>query len=83
MLRYVFTNNKESGDAFNTGGLTDTSARGSSFTSDQELSGSLTTLYGSRGVGDLRFQFATSRTYAAHQRFGRAGNRYRRIGQLW
>ena len=56
MLRYAFTNNKESGDAFNTGGLTDTSARGSSFTSDQELSGSLTTLYGSRGVGDLRIR---------------------------
>ncbi len=33
MLRYTFTNNKESGDAFNTSGLIDASARGSSFTS--------------------------------------------------
>src|SRR6266403_2756602 len=29
MLRYTFTNNKESGDAFNTNGLIDASARGS------------------------------------------------------
>src|SRR6267378_2929515 len=39
MLRYTFTNNKESGDAFNTNGLIDASARGSSFTSDNALSG--------------------------------------------
>jgi hypothetical protein len=61
MLRYAFTNNKEAGDAFNTGGLTDVSARGSSFTSDNALSGSLTTVYGSSAVGDLRFQAATRR----------------------
>src|SRR5207244_5129080 len=40
MLRYTFTNNKESGDAFNSNGLIDASARGSSFTSDNALSGS-------------------------------------------
>jgi hypothetical protein len=61
MLRYAFTNNKEAGDAFNTGGLNDVSARGSSFTSDNALSGSLTTVYGSDAVGDLRFQAATRR----------------------
>ncbi len=61
MLRYVFTNNKESGDAFNTGGLFDTSARGSSFTSDNALSGSLTTISSSEAVSDLRFQAATRR----------------------
>src|SRR5713101_3232273 len=55
MLRYAFTNNKESGDAFNTGGLMDTSARGSSFTSDNALSGALTTVLGSEAVSDLRF----------------------------
>jgi hypothetical protein len=60
-LRYVFTNNKESGDAFNTGGLIDASARGSSFTSDNALSGSLTTVLGSEAVNDLRFQVATRR----------------------
>jgi hypothetical protein len=59
MVHYVFTNNKESGDAFNTSGLVDASARGNSFTSDNALSGSLTTVFGSQSVGDLRFQTAT------------------------
>jgi outer membrane receptor for ferrienterochelin and colicin len=59
MLRYTFTNNKESGDAFNTDGLIDASARGSSFTSDNSLSGSLTTVLSSEAVSDLRFQAAT------------------------
>lgn len=59
MLRYTFTNNKEAGDAFNTNGLMDASARGSSFTSDNSLSGSLTTVLGSEAVSDLRFQVAT------------------------
>jgi hypothetical protein len=59
MLRYAFTNNKESGDAFNTGGLMDASARGSSFTSDNALSGALTTVMGAEAVSDLRFQAAT------------------------
>ena len=59
MLRYTFTNNKESGDAFNTNGLIDASARGSSFTSDNVLSGSTTTVLGSEAVSDLRFQSAT------------------------
>jgi outer membrane receptor protein involved in Fe transport len=59
MLRYTFTNNREAGDAFNTDGLLDASARGSSFLDDNSLSGSLTTLVGSRAVSDLRFQFAT------------------------
>ena len=59
MLRYAFTNNKESGDAFNTGGLMDASARGSSFSSDNGLSGSLTTVLGSEAVSDLRFEAAT------------------------
>jgi len=59
MLRYAFTNNREAGDAYNTSGLTDVSARGSSFIADNSLSGSLTTVYGSDAVGDLRFQVAT------------------------
>ncbi len=59
MLRYAFTNNREAGDAFNTSGLADVSARGSSFIADNALSGSLTTVYGSDAVGDLRFQAAT------------------------
>ena len=40
-------------------GLMDASARGSSFASDNALSGSLTTVLGSEAVGDLRFQAAT------------------------
>ena len=59
MLRYAFTNNKEAGDAFNTGGLIDASARGSSFISDNALSGSLTSILGSEAVSDFRFQLAT------------------------
>ena len=47
MLRYAFTNNREAGDAFNTSGLADISARGSSFIADNALSGSLTTVFGS------------------------------------
>lgn len=58
-LRYAFTNNKESGDAFNTSGLIDSSARGSSFTSDHAISGSLTNVSGTEAVEDLRFQAAT------------------------
>jgi len=61
MLRYAFTNNKEAGDAFNTGGLFDASSRGSSFISDNALSGSLTTIFGSEAVSDFRFQIATRR----------------------
>jgi outer membrane receptor for ferrienterochelin and colicin len=59
MLRYAFTNNKEAGNAFNTSGLFDGSAHGSSFTSDNAISGSLTTVLGAEAVSDLRFQTAT------------------------
>jgi hypothetical protein len=59
MVRYTFTSNKEAGDAFDTNGLIDASARGSGFTSDNALSGSFTTVLGSEAVSDLRFQAAT------------------------
>lgn len=58
MLRYAFTNNKDAGEGFNTTGLTDVSARGSDFTEDNSLAGSLTSLFGSKAMNDLRFQFA-------------------------
>ncbi len=61
MLRYAFTNNREAGDAFNTAGWTDPSARGSSFTQDHALVGSLTTVFDPQSVGDLRFQIAGRR----------------------
>lgn len=59
MLRYAFTNNRVSGDAFNTSGLFDPTSRGSSFISDNSLSGALTTVLGSNAVSDFRFQAAT------------------------
>jgi hypothetical protein len=61
MLRYAFTNNREAGDAFNTAGWTDPSARGSSFVQDNAVVGSLTTVFSPRSIGDLRFQFADRR----------------------
>jgi hypothetical protein len=61
MLRYAFTNNKEAGDAFNSSGLMDPSMRGSSWTSDNSLSGSLTTVTKSQAISDWRFQIATRR----------------------
>ncbi len=47
--------------AFNTTGLEDASARGSSFTADNALVGSLVSVFGAQGIGDLRFQAATRR----------------------
>jgi hypothetical protein len=59
MLRYAFTDNREAGDAFNTAGWTDPSARGSSFTRDNAVVGSLTSVFNAQAVGDLRFQLAS------------------------
>jgi hypothetical protein len=61
MLRYAFTNNREAGDAFHNSGLDDPSSRGSSFTRDHAVVGSLTTVLGASSVGDLRFQVADRR----------------------
>src|SRR5207249_566035 len=61
MLRYAFTNNREAGDAFHTAGWDDPSARGSSFTQDHALAGSLTSVFTPVSLGDLRFQFADRR----------------------
>jgi carboxypeptidase family protein/TonB-dependent receptor-like protein len=58
MLRYAFTNSKEPGDAFNAGGLHDASAAGSSFTRDNSLGGSLTSLVSLNAVNEVRFQIA-------------------------
>jgi hypothetical protein len=61
MMRYALTNNRQSGDAFDTGGLTDASGRGSSFTEDHAVVGSLVSQFGAKAVGDFRFQLATRR----------------------
>ena len=60
-LRYSFTNNREANDAFNTNDLTDFSERGSSFSEDHVFVGSLTSLFGTERVNDLRTQIATRR----------------------
>src|SRR5207245_534384 len=49
MLRYAFTNTRKAGDAFNTTGIEDASARGSSFTADNALAASLVSVFGSGG----------------------------------
>jgi hypothetical protein len=61
MFRYAFTNNREAGDAFNTAGWNDPSARGSSFTDDHAFVGALTSVFTPQSVGDLRFQIADRR----------------------
>jgi outer membrane receptor protein involved in Fe transport len=61
MLRYAFTSTRKASDAFNTTGIEDAGARGSSFTADHALVGSLVSVFGSGSVGDLRFQAATRR----------------------
>lgn len=61
MLRYAFTNNREAGDAFDTDGLTDASSRGSSFTDDHTVVGSLVSLLSTSAVNDARFQVASRR----------------------
>jgi hypothetical protein len=58
MLRYAFTNNREASQAFNTGGLSDPSAAGSSFIRDNALAGSLLSTLSPSMVNDFRFQVA-------------------------
>jgi hypothetical protein len=60
-LRYAFTHNRVAGNVFSTTALDDESARGSSFTADNVVAGSLVTVFGSGSVGDLRFLAATRR----------------------
>src|SRR4029077_470348 len=54
LLKYALTNNREAGDAFNTGGLVDPSARGSSLVEDQGVTGSLTSVLGKNAVNSVR-----------------------------
>jgi len=61
LLKYALTNNREAGDAFNTGGLVDPSGRGSSFIEDQGVTGSLTSILSKRALNSVRFQVSTRR----------------------
>ena len=61
LLKYALTNNRETGDAFNTGGLVDPSGRGSSFIEDQGITGSLTSVLSNNLLNSVRFQVSTRR----------------------
>src|SRR5579863_4095093 len=61
LLKYALTNNREVGDAFNTGGLVDPSGRGSSFIEDQGVTGSLTSILSNNALNSVRFQVSTRR----------------------
>ena len=59
LLKYALTNNREAGDAFNTGGLVDPSGRGDSFVEDQGVTGSLTSVLRNNALNSVRFQVST------------------------
>ena len=61
LLKYALTNNRETGDAFNAGGLVDPSGRGSSFIEDQGITGSLTSVLSNSALNTVRFQVSTRR----------------------
>ena len=61
MVRVAGTNTDESADAFNSGGLTDLSAHGSSGTRDVAFTGSWTTILGPRITNEGRGQLAARR----------------------
>jgi len=61
VARIAGTNTDERGDAFNSGGLSDASARGSSRTHDVALTGDWTGTLTSRITNDVRGQYATRR----------------------
>jgi hypothetical protein len=61
LLKYALTNNRETGDAFNTGGLVDPSGRGSSFIEDHGIAGSLISVLSNNFLNSARFQVSTRR----------------------
>ncbi len=62
MLRYAFTNTRNVADAFNTGELADRAARGSSFTSDNSVNGTLTSTVSTRLLNKFSFELSQRRT---------------------
>ena len=61
LLKYTLTNNREVGDAFNTGGIVDPSGRGSSFIEDQGVTGSFISVLRNNALNSIRFQASTRR----------------------
>ena len=60
-LRYAFTNTREGNDAFHTDDLSDRSARGSSFTEDNSLNGTIGSTLGEDVLNRLSFEIAQRR----------------------
>ena len=61
MLRYALTNNRNVNDAFNTDDLSDQSARGSAFYSDNSLNGTLTSTISAGLLNRLSFEASQRR----------------------
>lgn len=61
MLRYAFTNTRNVNDAFNTDELVDRSARGSSFTTDNSLNGTLSSTLRERTLNKFSFELSRRR----------------------
>jgi outer membrane receptor protein involved in Fe transport len=60
-LRFAFTNVRDRADAFNSDSLTDSTARGSAYMKDYQLTGSAISVLSPRLVNDLRFQLSSRR----------------------
>ena len=61
MLRYALTNNRNVNDAFNTDDLSDRSARGSAFYSDNSLNGTLTSTFSAGLLNRMSFEASQRR----------------------
>lgn len=61
MLRYAFTNSRNVNDAFHTDELTDRTARGSSFLTDNSLNGTLTSTMSESLLSKFSFELAQRR----------------------
>ncbi|MEO6981607.1 MAG: TonB-dependent receptor, partial [Edaphobacter sp.] len=73
MLRYAFTNSRNVNDAFNTDELADRNARGSSFTSDNSLNGTLTSTLKSSFLNKLNFEVSQRRAIERTSESGTPG----------
>ncbi|MFL6374934.1 MAG: carboxypeptidase regulatory-like domain-containing protein, partial [Pyrinomonadaceae bacterium] len=58
-VRFAYTNNRTRGDAFNTNILYDASARGTVYSKDYQVTGSVTSVVNPNLINDLRAQFSS------------------------
>jgi hypothetical protein len=61
MLRYAFTNTRNVNDAFNNDDLSDRTARGSSFISDNSFNGTLSSTLSEAIINKFSFELAQRR----------------------